>query len=206
MHDIREAKKNADIVIVIYHGGKEYCRYPSPRLRLLCHEMVECGADVVVTQHSHCVGCYEQWENGQILYGQGNLHFASLKPDFYPIWYTGLLVEVDFKGEHPDIKFYPLTLVDEKVHLSVGDEAKEIMDGFYSRCEELKDGKWLEGWREFCHHSPYNYNYQWALDIFNHPDADEDPRYKEPLKHYLDTETHMDMLLELYKTANHTNK
>ncbi|MBO7761282.1 MAG: CapA family protein [Clostridia bacterium] len=60
MHDIREAKKNADIVIVIYHGGKEYCRYPSPRLRLLCHEMVECGADVVLTQHIHCIGCYEE--------------------------------------------------------------------------------------------------------------------------------------------------
>ena len=206
MYDIREAKKTADYVVVIYHGGKEYCQYPSPRVRKMCHEMVYNGADVVLLQHTHCIGCYENFEGSHIVYGQGNLHFASLKPNYYPIWYTGLMVEVDFKGEHPTIEFYPLTLVNEAVHLSEGDEAKEIMDAFYARNEELQNGKWLDGWREFCHHSPYNYNYQWALDVFNHPDAEANPRYKEPLKHYLDTETHLDVLWELLKTFNHTNK
>ena len=54
MHDIREAKKCADHVIVIYHGGKELCRYPSPRLRRACRALVKSGADVVLCQHSHC--------------------------------------------------------------------------------------------------------------------------------------------------------
>ena len=40
MYDIREAKKNADYVTVVYHGGKEYCRYPSPRIVKMAHEMV----------------------------------------------------------------------------------------------------------------------------------------------------------------------
>jgi len=40
MQDIREAKKSADFVIVVYHGGKELCRYPSPRLMKACREMV----------------------------------------------------------------------------------------------------------------------------------------------------------------------
>ena len=69
MQDIRLAKSLCDFVIVLYHGGKEYCRYPSPRLYNLCHEMVHNGADVVITQHSHCVGCYEQYEGAHIVYG-----------------------------------------------------------------------------------------------------------------------------------------
>ena len=39
MQDIREAKKDADYVIVVYHGGKELCQYPSPRLMKACREM-----------------------------------------------------------------------------------------------------------------------------------------------------------------------
>ena len=53
MQDIRALKKECDFVIVVYHGGKEYCRYPSPRLYNLAHEMVLCGADTVLMQHSH---------------------------------------------------------------------------------------------------------------------------------------------------------
>ena len=43
MQDIRECKKNCDFLVAIYHGGKEYCRYPSPRLYNLAHEMVHNG-------------------------------------------------------------------------------------------------------------------------------------------------------------------
>ena len=77
MRDIKKAKENADYVVVIYHGGKEISRYPSPRLLEHCREMVLSGASVVLTQHSHCIGCYEEYEGGHILYGQGNLNYFS---------------------------------------------------------------------------------------------------------------------------------
>lgn len=80
MQDIRAAKAESDFLIVLYHGGKEYSGYPSPRLRNLCREMVYCGADAVITQHSHCIGCYEEFEGAHILYGQGNFisHIPNL--------------------------------------------------------------------------------------------------------------------------------
>lgn len=205
MYDIREAKKNADYVTVIYHGGKEYCRYPSPRVVNMCHEMVYNGADVVLLQHTHCIGCYENFEGAHILYGQGNLNFHMSK-ECYPMWYTGLLVEVDFKGEHPEIKFYPLTQTDIGTDLAKGELADEIMSEFAARNEEMKNGKWIDGWRDFCHNSPYNYKYMWGVNLFSTPEAETNPRRKEPLKHYLDTETHMDVLHEILKTFNHTNR
>lgn len=204
MYDIREAKRNADYVTVIYHGGKEHCRYPAPRIVKMAHEMVYNGADVVLLQHSHCIGTYENFEGSHIVYGQGNLNFVYTID--YPMWYTGLLVEVDFKGEHPAIKFHPLYQTETGVDLAIGEKAKEIMDAFEERNKEMLNGKWLDGWRDFCHNSPYNYDYMWAIDVFKHPDADTNPRYKEPLKHYIDTETHRDVLYELLKTFNWTNK
>ncbi len=204
MYDIREAKRNADYVVVIYHGGKEYCRYPSPRIVKMAHEMVYNGADAVMLQHTHCIGCYENFEGSHIVYGQGNLNFVW--KDHYPVWYTGLLVELEFVGEHPGIKFHPIYETEVGVDLATGDKAKEIMEPFYERNEELKNGKWYDGWVDFCHNSPYNYDYLWAIRAFNHPDAESNPRYKEPLKHYYDTETHVDVMLELLKTFNWTNK
>ncbi len=205
MYDIREAKKNADYVVVVYHGGKEYCRYPSPRIVKLTHEMVYNGANVVLLQHSHCIGCYENFEGAHIVYGQGNLNFVNSKPIF-PVWYTALLVEVDFVGEHPTIKFYPLYQTEVGVDLARGEKEKEIMEPFYARNEEMKNGKWYDGWVDFCYNSPYNCNYIAGMESFFHPDGESNPTLKEWLKHYIDTEAHHDVLLELLKTFNWTNE
>ena len=208
MEDIREAKKNADYVTVIYHGGKEYCHYPSPRVYRMTHEMVHNGADVVLLQHSHCIGTYEEYQGAHIVYGQGNLHFISRNGNPYPIWLTSLLVEVDYVGDHPSIKFYPLTTVNgATMDLAKGEEADEIMNSFYKRSESLKDGTWYDGWRDFCFNSPYNYPYLDAFKWFaDNTTPENESRNKEPIKHYLDTEIHHDMLRELLKTYNWTNK
>ena len=87
LEDIRNAKANNDYVVVLYHGGKEQCAYPSPRLRHQSQAMVKAGADVILCQHSHCVGCYEEFMGGHILYGQGNFHFVSRREDD-PQWHA----------------------------------------------------------------------------------------------------------------------
>lgn len=96
IEDIRKAKQTADRVIVLYHGGKEFCKYPSPRLHKLCRAMIRNGADVVLCQHTHCIGCYENYEGGHILYGQGNFHFV--KPHDFDGWFTSLAVNYDTKS------------------------------------------------------------------------------------------------------------
>ena len=206
MQDIREAKKNADYVTVIYHGGKEYCHYPSPRVYNMTHEMVHNGADVVLLQHSHCIGTYEEYQGAHIVYGQGNLHFVTSNKNFHKVWFTSLLVEVDFKGEHPSIKFYPMEELENSVDLAKGERAKEIMDEFWAHSESLKDGTWYDGWRDFCFNSPYNYRYLNAFESYVHPDLENDPNAIERIKHYINTEIHHDMLRELLKTYNWTNK
>ena len=74
--DPAEQKDNkCDYTIVLYHGGKEYYRYPSPNLQRVCRYMIEKGTDLVICQHSHCIGCEENYLSGKIVYGQGNFIF-----------------------------------------------------------------------------------------------------------------------------------
>ncbi len=199
MQDIRECKKNCDYLIAIYHGGKEYCRYPSPRLYNLCHEMVLCGADVVLTQHSHCIGCYEQFEGGHIVYGQGNFNFVFAGYDCPECWYTSLLVELDI-DDGVKIKFHPIVATETGCDLAEGEAADTIMREFEERNASLLDGTWRDGWHEFCVHPDRAYYHNKVVN------ACDDETKIQGFAHYLDCEAHTDVWRELYPTWNMTNE
>lgn len=118
--DIRNTKKNCDYLIVLYHGGIEHHPYPSPLLQKKCRNMAEFGADLVICQHSHCIGTYEEINGSTILYGQGNSVFGWEEGN--EEWNEGLLVEVIIVGEGtPQVRFHLLNanidgvdLVDER--------------------------------------------------------------------------------------------
>ena len=99
---IKTLKEQCDYVIVLYHGGKEHYRYPSPGLQKVCRKLVEKGADLVVCQHSHCIGCEEDYLQGKIIYGQGNFLF-----DYSDIeeWQTGMLIRL---SDDLEISYVPL--------------------------------------------------------------------------------------------------
>ncbi len=197
MEDIAEAKKNADRVIVMYHGGKEYSRYPSPRLIRLCRAMIRFGADVVLCQHSHCIGCYEKYNDGHILYGQGN--FCFLCKDSKDEWYTSLAVEYDTKTN--EIAFTPIRSEENTMALAKGKDKEEIMAEFAKRNEELQNGEWTKGWHAFCESMKERY-YEPILKAL---DPAEGERYYAYFGHMLDCEAHTDVWRELFPSWNLTN-
>ena len=197
MEDIRKATAENDRVIVTYHGGKEFCHYPSPRLRKLCRAMVKNGADVVLCQHSHCIGCYELFENGHILYGQGNFHFVS--PSKREAWFSGLAVKYDTTSH--EIEFIPLNVLREGIEIAKGNIADKLMKEFKTRNNHLQNGEWKKHWEEFC--AEMSETYKNAITRAFAPDATESEQQKFP--HYFDCEAHADVLREIYKTYNHTN-
>ncbi len=198
MQDIREAKKQCDYLIAIYHGGKEHCRYPSPRLYNLAHEMVYCGADVVIAQHSHCIGCYEQFEGAHIVYGQGNFNFVWA--DFPEEgWHYSLVTELTIE-DGISIRFIPIIETETGCDLAKGEKAEQIMADFAARNESLKDGTWIDGWKAFCRMP--------ERAIYHVPilEACDEERKLQRFAHYLDCEAHTDVWRELYPTWNATNE
>lgn len=135
---VEELKKTVDYVIVLYHGGKEHYRYPSPKLQKNCRRFVDKGADLVICQHSHCIGCEEKYGAGTIVYGQGNFLFDDSEDE---CWQTSLLVKIE---EDFSLYYIPLVKVGNGVRLAREKSAEEIVKGFLSRSEEIKDPGFIE--------------------------------------------------------------
>lgn len=137
---IQALKAETDYVIVLYHGGKERYRYPSPRLQRVCRKIIEKGADLVVCQHSHCVGCEEKWSGGTIVYGQGNFLFDNSKSEY---WRTGLLIELRL-DEVVTIEYHPIVKKDNTVRIASREEATEILSAFQNRSREILEDGFIE--------------------------------------------------------------
>lgn len=131
LDDIFELKKTCDYVVVLYHGGREHYPYPTPLLQRRCRRMVDKGADLVVCQHSHCVGCKEVYKSGTIVYGQGNFLFDKDKEE---CWKTGLLISIN---ENKEIEFMPIKKEKNGVRLANGDDADSILQSFEKRSKEI---------------------------------------------------------------------
>ena len=126
-------KEKCDYVIVLYHGGKEHYRYPSPMLQKTCRKLVDKGADLVLCQHSHCIGSEETYHGGTIVYGQGNFLFDHSAREH---WQTGLLVALD---ENFQVSYIPLRKTENTVRLAEGEDAETILQQFRARSEEIKN-------------------------------------------------------------------
>ena len=122
---VASLKAQCDYVIVLYHGGRENYRYPSPNLQKICRKLVDKGADLVVCQHSHCIGCEEKYHGGTIVYGQGNFLFDRSER---PGWKTGLLIQI---GDNFEVTYIPLCKHANTVRLASNDESSIILEDFF---------------------------------------------------------------------------
>ncbi len=194
--DIAKAKESADFVVLIYHGGKEMCKYPSPRLKKLCRSMVRRGADLVMCQHTHCIGCYEQFEGGHILYGQGNFHFVWEELSSRNAWWNeGLIVKAEFTDKCR-VELIPVMVDGLGIRLAKDEEKARILTEIEERSQSLFDGSDYTNWVAFCQTVP---QYRFVEKCI--PE-----NMKEAFAHYLDCEAHTDVWKELYKTYNATNE
>ena len=135
---VAELRKNSDFVIVLYHGGKEHYRYPSPSLQKTCRRLIEKGAGLVICQHSHCIGCAETYLGGTIVYGQGNFLFDMSNLE---CWQNGLLVQVD---QDFNVNYVPVMKQENTVRLAQGEDAEAILHNFHTRSEEIKKPGFIE--------------------------------------------------------------
>lgn len=103
---IKEAKENADFVIVITHGGHENIPLPSFRMKELYRWFVDIGADAIINHHQHCYMGYEFYKNKPIFYGIGNLCFDSFDGKT-GLWNEGFMVELDFSKDKIKAKCIP---------------------------------------------------------------------------------------------------
>lgn len=137
---VTNLKSMCDYVVVLYHGGKEHYRYPSPYLQRVCRKLCEHGADFVVCQHSHCIGCEEKYNGSTIVYGQGNFLFDYSESDF---WKTSLLIELEITDKLI-VSYIPICKNGNGVRLANESEREMILNEFFTRSEQIKNEGFVE--------------------------------------------------------------
>jgi hypothetical protein len=150
-NQIKQAKQEADIVIVTLHGGNEYFPYPRPGLRKLCQYYIDLGVEAVICHHPHVPGAYEYYQGKPIIYSLGNFIFDATKPHLD--WELGYMASLQFDV---DIKsFKSLELIPYKqtvelggIQLLQGDERRGFLEKIEGYKNNLENNKaWLNEWQ-----------------------------------------------------------
>ena len=122
---IQEAKKQADYVLVIVHGGHEHFQLPSPRMKETYRFFVDAGADAVVNHHQHCYSGYEYYNGKPIVYGLGNFLFDWLG-ETRQTWFEGYFAEIDFKSQCISLTIKPYIQCKEYPNIRLMNEEETI--------------------------------------------------------------------------------
>lgn len=136
-YSIKEAKANADYVLVIVHGGHEHFQLPSPRMQETYRFFIDAGADAVVNHHQHCYSGYEVYREKPIFYGLGNFCFDKIFANTPSTWYEGYMVLLEFESGKVHFTLFPYWQCKEKAEVTL---LEDLEDGnFLKKVESLSN-------------------------------------------------------------------
>ncbi|MBN3522835.1 CapA family protein [Paenibacillus apiarius] len=122
---IKEAKQQADLVIVIAHWGKEREDYPVEYQKELAQLYVDSGADLIVGGHPHVLQGFERYKDKWIAYSVGNFVFTL--NELPKTWDTMVLQAECTKSGKCDLQMKPFrTDLGQPVPLE-GEKGTELM-------------------------------------------------------------------------------
>lgn len=145
--DIAALKGQCDYVVILYHGGIEYYKNPSPLLQKKCRKMAKAGADLVLCQHSHCIGTFEKVEDCTIIYGQGNTAFGYRTGN--DGWNEGLAVGVSLEDKTIDL--YLMLATETGIVLANECDTQKRISQMKMDSQRLDDADWIKKeWNQYC--------------------------------------------------------
>ncbi|WP_299111132.1 CapA family protein [uncultured Winogradskyella sp.] len=152
IRQIRALRKQVDYIVMLYHGGKEHYVYPTPNQQNISRFFIEEGVDIIIAQHSHIAGSYENYMGKPIVYGQGNFLFEKLSRN-YKSWFEGLIVKLKLNSDKIDISFIPIEQSKNFIGVKQMDtEASHIMlQQFKTHSDNVKNPQFVkEEWKKLC--------------------------------------------------------
>ncbi len=104
----KEKIDNSDkFLIVMLHWGKEYTSFPTPNQRVLAHQLIEKGADLIIGHHPHLVQNIELYQDRLIFYSLGNFIFDQY---FSAETQEGLVVGVEIYTDKIIYRLFPIQI------------------------------------------------------------------------------------------------
>lgn len=140
LDDVAAARNRVDVLISYFHMGISSERELAEYQKLVSHEMVDNGVDLVLGASAHVPQAIEVYRNVPIFYGLGNFAFDWWFMDHLDLRH-GLLVECEIaNGRITDTLFRPVTRTRDSANQVeildlVSDEGRRIV----STVEELSE-------------------------------------------------------------------
>lgn len=130
--DVRAARAQADVVVVLLHSGVEYTDAPQPAQQRLARAAVDAGALLVLGHHPHALQGWEWYGDGLIIYSLGNFVFDLDEEDLMtlgpPAFQTAVFSITLSADEVLDVRAQPVFIdpVENRPRPATSEEAAAI--------------------------------------------------------------------------------
>jgi len=149
-----------DYLIVLLHGSAEF-HVPTPRIKDTCRFMIEMGANAVIVQHPHCLGGYEEYRGGHIVYGQGALIMDEAIYRDVTTFHEGFLVKLNLAQDlSSTMEIVPFTqsMPAPGARRMPPDQEQKFRQRLEERSRDIMDPRFVEAeWRTFCQKRRHGY-------------------------------------------------
>lgn len=160
VRNVTENRSSFDYLIVLLHGSHEF-HAPTPRIQNTCRFMIEMGANAVIVQHPHCLGGYENYRGGHIVYGQGALLMDEAIYRDLKSFHEGFLVKLSIADDlTSSMDLIPFVQSDPApgARRMPPEREREFRRALWKRSEAIKDKAFVEEeWIRFCQERKHGY-------------------------------------------------
>jgi poly-gamma-glutamate capsule biosynthesis protein CapA/YwtB (metallophosphatase superfamily) len=150
-YDIKKIRQYHDYLIIILHAGNEFYNLPSPRTKKLSEYLIDNGADVVISHHTHAFSGYEIYRSKPIFYGLGNFIY-DWPGKINSGWNKGYVVRLQI-SEKINFEIIPLKQCNEKAGVfHLDPEERKVFNKELERLNQIiTDDERLETeFQEYC--------------------------------------------------------
>ena len=133
---IKKYKSRGFTVLMYAHVGMLFSKFPNPVIRDFVHQMIDEGADCIVTAHPHCLGGYEYYKEKLIVYSLGDflMDGASYRRREAAI----LLLSIQ-EQQITDWRIMPVFTDDAlSVYLAEGEKKAKMLNSFQMVSDKIK--------------------------------------------------------------------
>jgi poly-gamma-glutamate synthesis protein (capsule biosynthesis protein) len=109
--DIRQARNQADYVIVSFHWGEEGATQPKPYQQSTARKAIDAGADLVLGHHPHVLQGIEYYGKGVIFYSLGNFTFGSMSKSSA----SSMIARITLDDGIKSVEIIPLDVLNSRV-------------------------------------------------------------------------------------------
>jgi poly-gamma-glutamate capsule biosynthesis protein CapA/YwtB (metallophosphatase superfamily) len=160
VRNVTSHRNGLDYLVVLLHGGDEFF-VPSPRLKDTCHFMIEMGANAVIVQHPHCLGGYEKYRGGHLVYGQGALVLDEALYRDRKTFHEGFLVKLMIgQDARSTMELVPFVQSDPApgARRMQPEQERELRHRLEERSKAVLDDGFVQAqWRKFCEEEKHGY-------------------------------------------------